>query len=45
MLSLTIDQLDAIIEYLASQLATLERIQSVNTLAITPTTESPENKE
>ena len=32
MLSLTIDQLDAIIEYLASQLATLERIQSVNTV-------------
>ena len=30
MLSLTIDQLDAIVEYLASQLATLERIQSVS---------------
>jgi hypothetical protein len=29
MLSLTIEQLDAIIEYVASQLATIERIQSV----------------
>ena len=38
MLSLTIDQLDAIIEYLASQMATLERIQSVSTLATTPQT-------
>lgn len=36
MITLTIDQLDAIIEYLASQLATLERIQSVNTVATTP---------
>lgn len=38
MLSLTIDQLDAIIEYLASQLATLESIQSVSTVATMPTT-------
>jgi hypothetical protein len=38
MLSLTIEQLDAIIEYVASQLATIERIQSVCTMAITPTT-------
>jgi hypothetical protein len=38
MLSLTIEQLDAIIEYVASQLATIERIQSVSTMAITPTT-------
>ena len=38
MLSLTIDQLDAIVEYLASQLATLERIQSVNTVATKPAT-------
>lgn len=38
MLSLTIDQLDAIVEYLASQLATLERIQSVNTLSTTDET-------
>ncbi len=30
MLSLTIEQLDAIIEYVASQLATIERIQSVS---------------
>ena len=36
MISLTIDQLDAIVEYLASQLATLERIQSVSTLATMP---------
>jgi hypothetical protein len=35
MLSLTIEQLDAIIEYVASQLATIERIQSVDTMATT----------
>jgi hypothetical protein len=38
MLSLTIEQLDAIVEYVASQLATIERIQSVSTMATTPTT-------
>ena len=38
MISLTIDQLDAIVEYLASQMATLERIQSVSTLATPPQT-------
>ena len=38
MISLTIDQLDAIVEYLASQLATLERIQSVSISATMPTT-------
>jgi len=32
MLSLTIEQLDAIVEYVASQLATIERIQSVDTI-------------
>ena len=32
MITLTINQLDAIVEYLASQLATLERIQSVSTI-------------
>lgn len=32
MLTMTIDQLDAIVEYFASQLATLERIQSVDTV-------------
>ena len=44
MITLTINQLDAIVEYLASQLATLERIQSVSTLATMPATESLENK-
>lgn len=38
MISLTIDQLDAIVEYLASQLATLERIQSVCALSTTDKT-------
>jgi hypothetical protein len=38
MITLTIEQLDAIVEYVASQLATIERIQSVNTMATTPTT-------
>ena len=32
MITLTIDQLDAIVEYLAKQLATLERIQSVSNI-------------
>ena len=45
MITLTIDQLDRILDHIASQLATLERIQSVSTLATTPTTESPKNKE
>jgi hypothetical protein len=30
MITLTIEQLDAIIEYVSSQLATIERIQSVS---------------
>ena len=38
MLSLTIDQLNRILDHIASQLATLERIQSVNTMATMPTT-------
>ena len=36
MLSLTIDQLDRILDHIASQLATLERIQSVSTMATMP---------
>lgn len=40
MITLTINQLDAIVEYLASRLATLERIQSVSTLATMPATNS-----
>ena len=38
MITLTIDQLDRILDHVASQLATLERIQSVSTMATIPTT-------
>ena len=44
MISLTIDQLDVIVEYLASQLATLERIQSVSILATTPQATTTKNE-
>ena len=32
MIRLTVDELDRILDHIASQLATLERIQSVNTV-------------
>ena len=32
MITLTIDQLDRILDHIASQMATLERIQSVSTI-------------
>lgn len=38
MIRLTVDELDRILDHIASQLATLERIQSVSTLATTPAT-------
>jgi hypothetical protein len=38
MITLTQQQLADLVDFISAQLATIERIQSVNTMAITPTT-------
>lgn len=44
MIRLTVDELDRILDHIANQLATLERIRSVSTLATTPQTTTTKGK-